>query len=205
MHANVRRDVPGVPAPQWYDGEIRQLGWTPYGAALADGLIAVVGDVVTHRTGTTWDIEQGDPGVVGYRQPTLKDYPVPPWQQVLVQLHRMDRGQGPIGLTNTVEHSLRDLPARRDPGGEPVEGEVLPSSHPAWDFELHLSEEAAHGLTEEQQEVLGARLLGLPGVAEIVGEDRELILLRTERGVSADALQREVDRILADLWRPGND
>ena len=183
--------------PLWWTGGFRDQ-FTAYGAALADGLVAAIADVVQRSTGAQWHLGEDRKEDV-YRQPVLVPVAAPPWQQVFTGIARLQGGgpRRPVSLRTAVELTL----AAAEPqiaGDEPldVSAEVFVSTHPDWDLRVALTEGASEVLPSAVYMGFEDLLRSVPGVVDAMGEDREEFLVRTDRSLDPAVLEERVNALL---------
>ncbi|HEX2046589.1 MAG TPA: hypothetical protein VHF27_02425 [Acidimicrobiales bacterium] len=193
--AHVTQDRPAEP-PEWFGDVHRREGWTAYGAALAEGLMAYLTDIYRARTGASWELDT-DRKSAYYHQPVLSIRALgPPWRQVEGSIANANAGGGGTHLTRAAETCLAAVARTVDDDSPRLEITVDRIRHPDWDMEAFLSEEAEDVLGTERFLGLVHRFQALEGIKDAVHEDREVFLLRTARGTDPRALGRKLQAIL---------
>ena len=201
----IGEDRPVEPVPEWYDASLTAVGWSAYGAALAEGLMAWVGEIYAGRAGRPlpWVLDE-DPKSAYHLRPVV-DLPgvAPPWRQVMGTLRQVQSGGDPGRLRKVVEHSLAQVPDGESPVDDPAVGQDVP-----------LVELTALGggrwqvsFPEDIDDVLGAaayasleeRLAGVDGVTSALMEDRDRALLSTRSGMDESQLELQLDRLVRSL------
>lgn len=195
------------PVPEWYDESLAQAGWSPYGAALAEGLMAHVEEVVAARLGRPlpWVLDE-DPASAYHLKPVV-DVPgiAPPWRQVMGTLRLVQSGGDPARLRSVVEHGLAQLPegAARLDGATPSDPEdaalveVTDLGRRRW--QVSFPEDIDARLGPAAYASFEARLATLDGVTGALMEDRDRALLTTRRGVDATQLEEQLDQLVRSL------
>jgi hypothetical protein len=191
------------PVPEWYDASLASAGWSAYGAALAEGLVAVVGEVYAARLGRPlpWVLDE-DPKSAYHLKPVVDVEGIaPPWRQVIGSLRQAQAGKGPGRLRSVVEHSLAQLPAAGSPRSEPpVElTEVTKTGRGRW--QVSFPEDIDERLGPAAYAGLEDALAGLDGVDEALMEDRDRAILRTRAGIDGTDLEHRVARAVEQLAR----
>ena len=203
-HVAAQRTAPGpADPPAWWSPD-HEDRFSAHGAALADGLMAAVDDLVRARRGLTWRVDD-DVRSAYYRRPVLPPLPTPPWTMVLTGLARAGLGRPP-GLRGFVEHSLEVAgAAAARPAGEPeaVFAEVSDAGSGPWQFRVGLSEGASESLPPQVYADFEDLLRAVPGVVDAAGEDREEFLVRTDGRLRAQALEDAVNEQLTQYGPQG--
>ncbi|WP_157559637.1 hypothetical protein [Nocardioides sp. Soil777] len=108
----IGEDRPVEPVPEWYDASLAAAGWSAYGSALTEGLMAWVAEIHADRAGRPlpWVLDE-DPTSAYHLKPVV-DLPgiAPPWRQVMGALRLAQSGGDPGRLRSVVEHNLAQLP-----------------------------------------------------------------------------------------------
>jgi hypothetical protein len=105
--------------PEWYDERVQSWGWSPYGAALAEGLMAYVVAIYRTEAGPAADwVVDHDPRNAFFRHPVPRDRAIAPaWRQVIAAISKLRGGAaGPDCLRLSVENSLRGYREARSTG-----------------------------------------------------------------------------------------
>jgi hypothetical protein len=148
--ANLQVDQPEQAPPDWFPPLREQTGWTDRGAALVEGLMAYVADVVTARTGARWELDE-DPRSVFAGQPVLSDRTAPPWHLVLQAVRRVDSDPGAKKLERGVRANLAAVASLPPPNGpEPLEVEVTPVEHHREIFLARTDGSVGHAVLRER-------------------------------------------------------
>jgi len=212
--AAARLTAPGeADPPPWWSEEFARLGWTPYGACLADGVVHLTAELYRREVGATWRYLRDDPRHVDHQRPVMSLTTLtPPWRAVSV-LVQISRGREPVtAWSRGVELSLANTRAQLGAGGagpqrtpsrpEPdIELAITPSPVPGWTWQLWLDEGAEFALGREAFDSLIDRFTALAGVQQVVQEDREIFLLLAP-GVEPEDLLRGC-RAVIDGVLPG--
>ncbi len=196
--------TPVDPVPIWYREVHQSYGWSPYGAALAEGLMAYVAQIYRNVAGAGADwVLNTDQQHADYHQPVMRDPRIAPsWTQVRGSTAMRQRGRPPGGLRRAVESVLSTwTPSEGDPGAD-LRVEVVASNHPEFDLQVSLPEDLADTLGEEQFASLEERFAEVPGVVSALFEDRELCLLQTVPGVGADTVRACLQSVVDALATP---
>jgi hypothetical protein len=194
----LRDPAPVDEPPDWFVGEYRELGWSEFGAALVEGLIAHVAQLMTAATGARWELDT-DKRSAYFRQPVLSNRMAPPWQLVLSAVRKADRGRPDHRLARFVQASI-DTAAPQAPGARAVAAPqldvlVTPVRHPEFDVQASIPEWAEDSLGRVVFDTLVDRFRAVDGIQDAVHEDREVFLLRTT-GVEPGVLQERLQRVL---------
>lgn len=212
--AHMEEDRPAE-APEWFTDAHRRRGWTAYGAALADGLIAYLARLYAARTGATWVLDV-DRRSAFFHQPVMSvRFVGPPWRQVHAAINKAQDDPGGGGrLTAIAETSLASaqepFAGGRGAGGGAGDGvrlevSVDPIGSGKWNLEAMIGEEAEDVLGTERFLGLVHRFQALDGVEDAVHEDREVFLFRTGRRTDPAELERRlqavVDEVVAEAAR----
>jgi hypothetical protein len=127
-----------VDAPEWYDERVQSWGWSEYGAALAEGLMAYVVAIYRAEAGDAADwVVDHDPRNAFFRHPVPRDPAIAPaWRQVISAISKFRAGAGADCLRISVQSSLQGYRDARagvggDGGQESVRLPVAAPSH-AW-------------------------------------------------------------------------
>lgn len=198
----VDRQHPADPVPEWYGEVHRRYGWSPYGAALVEGLMGYVARLYRDAAGDAADwVLNTDPEHAHFHQPVMRDGTIAPaWAQVTGAVAQAQRGGSPARLRASVESVLSGRPPRSAPPPETdLRVDVGPSGHPEWDLAVSLPEDLEATLGAERYATLEDRFADVAGVAAAMFEDRELCLLRTERGVGAAVLEARLQAVVDEL------
>lgn len=193
---------PVDPVPEWYGEVHRRYEWSPYGAALVEGLMAYVARIYRDAAGDAADwVLNTDPEHAHFHQPVMRDGSIAPaWAQVTGAVAQLQRGGSPARLRAMVESVLSGRPAGPTPPPETdLRVDVGPSGHPEWDLAVSLPEDLEASLGTERYATLEERFGGVAGVTGAMFEDRDLCLLRTERGVDVDLLAARLQAVVDDL------
>lgn len=192
------------PVPEWVREVHRRNGWTSYGAALVEGLMAFVDQIYQrHLGGVPWVLDD-DPRSAYFRQPVPERRDIPPaWTQVIGAVSGVQRGRvGTERLRNVVENTLSRLDRleQEEPGGRQpaVRVAVTPAGLSEWNYQVSIDEELVEGLTPEVYADLEDRLAAIPGVRSAMFEDREVCLLDAEADLDRGALQARVLAVVED-------
>jgi hypothetical protein len=196
----IGEDRPVEPVPEWYDASLAAAGWSAYGAALAEGLMARVAEIHAARAGRPlpWVLDE-DPKSAYHLKPVV-DLPdiAPPWRQVMGALRLAQSGGDPGRLRSVVEHNLAQLP---DAGSESDEDtplvEVTALADGRW--QVSFPEDIDARLGAAAYASLEERLGGVDGVTDAMMEDRDRALLSTRGDVDASRLERQLDRLVRSL------
>lgn len=179
---NLTTEVPGVQPPAWYEQLHVERGWTPYGAALADGLVHFVAEIYHRRLGAVWQLE-ADPGHAHHRRPVMSVPGVtPPWR-LLSLLEPIRTGQQPPARVARAVQTVLDGATPAQAGQEGQDGDVpllvtvAPLDHASYDHELFVDEAAESVLGRAMFDALVDRFAAIPGVDAVVQEDREIFLV----------------------------
>jgi hypothetical protein len=198
--------APVDPVPEWYGDVHRGYGWSAYGAAMAEGLMAYVAAVYRGVAGSAADwVLNTDRMHAHFRQPVMRVPTIAPsWAQVPGKIVRLQRGGDPGGLRKAVESVLSHWrPAGNVEQGPDLWVEVTPIRHPEWDVQVSLPEDLGHTVGEEAYASLEDRFATVPGVAAAMREDRELCLLRLVDGADGATLQQRLQAVVDDLAGAG--
>lgn len=196
--AHIGEERPVEP-PEWFGDAHRRRGWTAYGAALAEGLMAYLAAIYRARTGASWVLDTHRRSA-HYHQPVMSvRFLPPPWRQVQGSVVRAQDDPNRNGsLTAVAETSLAD--AGVSPSGSTEDARLDVSvdriCHPKWNFEAWIGEQAEDVLGTDRFLDLVHRFQSLPGVEDAVQEDREVFLLRTARRTDTTELQRRLQAVL---------
>jgi hypothetical protein len=184
-------------SPEWLTDAFRAEGWTGYGAALADGLVHLVAELYRFRLGAVWVLET-DPRHANHLRPVLSVRgATPPWRLVPL-LRQVRAGQA---TPDRIVHAVQTvLAGAGSPGPEALTVTVAASGQPDFDHELFVDESAEWVLGEESFAALAGRFATLPGVEEVLQEDREVFLVRAP-GLSASALEAGARHVVGEAAR----
>ena len=202
-HVGEEREVD--PVPEWFGDPHRRYGWTGYGAALVEGLIAFVDHLYQrHEGGVAWVVDN-DSRSGHFRQPVPERLGLAPaWTQVIGSVGSVQSGlHGLDRLQNVVENTLGfldQLDRAEAAGSEPpgVRVEVTPVDLAEWNYQVSIDEEVVADLEPEVYADLEDRLAGIPGVRAAMFEDREVCLLNAEPHVKQEALQAGVQEVVQE-------
>lgn len=201
-HVGDEREVD--PVPEWFGAPHRRYGWTGYGAALVEGLVAFVDRLYQeHGSGVHWVVDE-DPRSGYFRQPIPERRAVPPaWTQVIGTVGSVQRGRADLdALRKAVEYTLEHLDRLdREGGGSPGPGvrvEVTPLDLADWNHQVAIDEEVVDELEPEVYADLEDRLAAIPGVRSAMFEDREVCLINADSDLGRAALQERVQAVLED-------
>ena len=189
------------PVPEWYDASLASAGWSAYGAALAEGLMAYVGEVYAMRLGRPlpWVLDE-DPKSAYHLKPVVDVEGIaPPWRQVIGTVRQVQSGTDPARLRSVVEHSLAQLPASGStlPEQEADLVEVTAVDGGRWQVSFPEDIDARLGLAAYAD--LEDALARVDGVTGAVMEDRDRALLSTGEGVDRADLERRLTRAVDAL------
>lgn len=201
--------TPGVTeeVPTWYGPDFAALGWTPYGAALVEALVAYLDGIYRDRLGdaAVWVLET-DTQSPDLHRPVPRDRRVPPsWRQVPMALRRLRLHGGPAGpLRIMAEEVLAQVggASGSDEEGagaatqrEPWVG-VAPTGRGQWQASFPDDIDRRLGAAYPDLEDV---LASVEGVTGAVMEDRDSALVTTRRGVDGADLQRRLTAAVAAL------
>jgi hypothetical protein len=187
--------------PEWYDASLASAGWSAYGAALAEGLVAFVAEVYAARLGRPlpWVLDE-DPKSAYHLKPVVDvDGVAPPWRQVIGTLRQVQSGKDPGRLRSVVEHSLAQLPptASSPPEQEAELVEVTEIGPGRWQVSFPEDIDALLGSAAYAD--LEDALAGVEGVTAAVMEDRDRALLDTGSGIDRADLEHRLTRTVRAL------
>lgn len=194
--AHLRVDQPEQAPPDWFPPLREETGWTDRGAALVEGLMAYVADVVIGRTGARWELDE-DPRSAFAGQPVLSDRTAPPWHLVLQAVRRVDADPTAKKLERGVRANLSavaNLPSASGP--EPLDVEVTPLEHPPWNVQVSIPEWAEDALGTPTFDGLADLFRSVDGVDDVLHEDREVFLARTDGSVGHAVLRERLQSAL---------
>ena len=190
------------PVPEWYGEVHRRYGWSPYGAALVEGLMAYVAQIYRDVAGRDADwVLNTDRRHAHFHQPVMRDGRLAPsWTQVAGSVAKRQRGEPAGGLRRAVESVLSTwTPVPGSVDGADLRLDVGPSGHPDFDVEVSLPEDLADTLGQEAYASLEDRFAAVPGVAAAVFEDRDRCLLRLAPGVDAASVRPPLQAVVDAL------
>ena len=205
-HVGDEREIDLV--PEWFGDPHRRYGWTGYGSALVEGLIAFVDQLYQrHEGGVAWVVDN-DSRSAHFRQPVPQGEELPPaWTQVIGSVGSVQRGLHELDrLQTVVEYSLGFLDQfdRRDvAGSEPPSGRVVvtPVDLAEWNYQVSIDEEVIAELEPAVYADLEDRLASISGVRSAMFEDREVCLLDAEPHMEQGILRAKVQEILDEAGR----
>jgi hypothetical protein len=194
--------------PDWLTPGLVNHGWTAYGAALTEGLMAYVSAIYADHLGFAslpWIIER-DPRSPYYLRPVVDAQAIaPPWRQVLGSLRvSRESGERPM-LRSTVEHSLehhRRLADEQEMRGledRHVEPWVEVTSVGSSEWQVSFPEDIVEMLRPSAYAELEDRLSAVDGVTEVIMEDRDRAIVYTANGVDAGELTTRLETAVASL------
>ncbi len=189
-------------------GAYASTGWSGYGLRLVDGLIAYVTIHLQSRLNLEWEVLAEENNAYDL-QPVPRDQNVPPpWRLVQNALFRRLRGgEQDLGVwvRGALERAESFGMTTTEQPDQSVTIEVSPSrTGLAYDYEIYLPEDADTQLGPEVYASLEDIFESVDGVAEVLGQDRELFLARVEARIGGGAptlrrrLQEALDRAVAD-------
>lgn len=215
--ARVHDPGPITAEPFWFQPPGRRPDWTDAGAEWVEGLAAAVAEVITGTTGATWVFDT-DPRYVTGHQPVLQGVVNTP--QRLATLAVLDAVTGRTGrplsvlvprMIDQYDPAMRLANAPRLGEGDgaapaeapastsaPVTVEVTRLTGGAWDLQVSLPEEVEDLLDAESYASLEERFAAVPGVRDVVFEDRDVAVLATD-GLDPEELRHALDEVLAGL------
>jgi hypothetical protein len=191
------------PVPEWYDASLAEAGWTAYGAALAEGLVAYVATLYAERLGgpLPWVLDE-DPRSAYHLKPVLADAGIaPPWRQVIGALRQAQSGADPDRLRSVVEHSLAQLRAGGSPRPEHDVRVVEVTGNGRGQWQVSFPEDIEERLGSTAYADLEDALAGVDGVDEVIMEDRDRAILRTRDGIDRAGLEHHVTQAVEGLGR----
>ncbi len=166
--------------PVWADGEI-VAGWGYDGETLRllDGLIHYVAAVYRRELGVGWELKTDDPGHAFHQAPVLTGMggAAPPWRQVMAVVNRHRKGKGADDqLQMLVAAAIAAGPSA--PVEMPLSVEVLAEGDDsAFDYHVSIPEWTEDRIGAAAFATLGERFAAIPGVQQVVWEDREVFLV----------------------------
>ena len=198
--AHLTDERPAVVAPEGYDPSRSELGWTDYGAALAEGLIAHVCAVYSFSLDAPldWSVRE-HPGHPDHLRPYVR---VPdlgaPWLVVLQTLRGVRDGtSNPIALRISVLNALSQVgaqeEARRRRAAASARIEATPIGRRQW--HVRIPQDIEDQLGERYAE-LEQIIVRLDGVKRALMENRDLVLVTTARGVEGHVLESRINQAL---------
>ena len=182
------------PVPEWYDASLAAVGWSAYGAALAEGLMAFVGALYAERLGRPlpWVLDH-DPTSAYHLKPVVDVEGIaPPWRQVTGALRQAQSGVDPGRLRRVVEHTLAQLPDGAIAHPEPDEGIAEVSAIGGGRWQVSFPEDIDARLGPAAYAALEDSLARVAGVTHALMEDSDRAILTTAGGVAAADLERRV-------------
>ncbi|WP_107766525.1 hypothetical protein [Nocardioides terrigena] len=200
----IGEDRPVEPVPEWYDASLAAVGWSAYGAALAEGLMAWVAELHAARAGRPlpWVLDE-DPKSAYHLKPVV-DLPgiAPPWRQVMGALRLAQSGGDPGRLRSVVEHNLAQLPegATAPHRDEDALVELTALGRGRWQVSFPEDIDSRLGATAYAS--LEEKLGGVDGVTVALMEDRDRALLSTRSDVDEAQLELQLDRLVRSLASP---
>lgn len=193
-------DRPVEPVPEWYDDSLAGVGWSAYGAALAEGLMGYVAAVYADRLGRElpWAMDE-DPKSAYHLKPVV-DLPgvAPPWRQVIGTLRQVQSGGDPTRLRAVVEHSLGQIASAPTPPAQDEPWvEVTSIGQRRW--QVSLPEDIDDRLGAAAYASLEDRFGAVDGVTEAVMEDRDRAVVSTRHGMDRAELQHRLAQVIEAL------
>lgn len=193
--------VPGRP-PEWLTDRVRsETLWTDRGAALADGFVHFVAELYRRELGATWVLST-DPLHAHYHQPVMSVRLATPPQRFLTMLFRIETGKDPADRVVASLRTILDAARAELAAGPPDDavgiGVEAMDGRTGFTHQVWLDENAETALGRGAFDSLVRRFAGLPGVEDVLHEDREVFLLRAP-GVPVAELESAVRAIVADL------
>lgn len=193
--------------PVWLtDDLVRRWGYSPYGAALADGLVHLSAEIYHCEVGAEWVYSNDHPMDADYQRPTMSFVTIsPPWGVISI-VSRIAVGKDAPnrwgdGMRNCIDATrARGADALRS--NVPVSMELVVEISPADDddftWQLWVDEAAEMELGEEAFLSLSDRLAKVPGVREVYQEDREIFFLDAP-GTDPKAIEAQCRAIVDSL------
>ena len=167
--------------------------------ALLDGLVSYLGEVFTTQTGHTWELETEDPRSVTYQQPVFASGVFVPVNVLNAMLRDYsERGEADDQLMLWVGATIANT-AAADPlqSTDPeLEVAVTPGAVPGFDWEIWVDERAESVLGAELFDSLESQFSSIPGVTEVVQEDREIFLVQGSE-ITQEQLDQAVRNVLS--------
>lgn len=191
-----------VSAPEWFHSTARkQSGWSDYGAALTDGLIYLIAEIYRREFGAVW-VLNADPLHADYNRPVMSvRLLTAPWRAVaiLMKVHSGERESGELAtwVTCTLQAAREEM----DAGGSEeyvLEVAVDPSDLQGFDWRIWVDEGAEMELGTEVFMGLWERFEAIPGVLEVMHEDRETFYVKAP-GIDATDLESKAKEIVYSL------
>ncbi len=177
-----------------------QLTWSGDGIRLMDGLATYFAAAVHRRhPGLTWTMSTKSFDV-DYQTPTLGN--LMPVRPMLVGLDRGRSAEPPDGdwlvrIFDPWDQAFERGPSADDkPAIDDVD--VNPTDMPGFDVEIWISEAVEALIGADAFAALQPTLAAIPGVKELVWEDRELLYAKLERGASLPELRDRITAVLRD-------
>lgn len=215
----VRAHDPGpvTADPFWFQPPGQRPDWTEAGAEWVEGLAAAVTEVITTATGARWVFDTDARYVTGH-QPVLRGIVNTPQRLATLAVVEALSGRTPRPLSVLVprmidqyDPALRlagapalsaegDAPAAAVPEAAPVTVEVTSLTGGPWNVQVSLPEEVEDLLGPEAYARLEELFAAVPGVREVVFEERDVAVLATD-GTGPRELKEALDALLADLGR----
>lgn len=191
-----------VDPPEWYQPELAQAGWSPFGAAMADGLFYLLAEIYRSELGASWVLNT-DRGHLYFHQPVMSvRLAVPPWVRIAT-LEMVRRGmESPNRLAEVMSVAIeaaREELHQGDQPADPIRVSVDPLlGHPEFTHQIWIDEDAESRLGQDLFNGLWKRFESIPGVEKVIHEDREIFLARAS-GLSSHQLEQRANAIVDGL------